>query len=76
MYSMITRHCETFMIFLYAVIEVSRYFSNVNNFSKLIYFSVVKETRVPLSSMFKFNSNYLRSSSRDDYQIPKNWKKP
>lgn len=53
---------------------IKYYFENINNFSKLIYFSVVKETRVPLSSMFKFNSNYLRSSSRDDYQIPKNWK--
>tara|TARA_B100000586_G_C20061267_1_gene406376 strand:+ start:921 stop:1256 length:336 start_codon:yes stop_codon:yes gene_type:complete len=53
---------------------IKYYFENINNLSKSIYFSVWKKTRVPRSSAFKFNSNYLQSSSREDYQIPKNWK--
>ena len=53
---------------------IKYYFDNINNLSKFLYFSVVNETRVPHSSAFKFNSNYLRSSSREDYQIPSHWK--
>ena len=50
------------------------YFENINHFSKFLYFSVWKKTRVPLSSAFKSTSNYLDSSSKTDYQIPTNWK--
>jgi putative sugar O-methyltransferase len=53
---------------------IKYYFENINNLSKFIYFSVWKKTRVPRSSAFEFNSNYLQSLSREDYQIPKNWK--
>ena len=53
---------------------IKYYFQNINNFSKFIYFSVWKQTRVPHSSAFKSTSNYLDSSSKTDYQIPTNWK--
>ena len=53
---------------------IKYYFCNINNFSKLCYFSVWKQTRVPHSSAFKSTSNYLDSSSKTDYQIPTNWK--
>ena len=53
---------------------IKYYFENIDNFSKSIYFSVWRKTKVPHSSAFKFNSNYLQSLSREDYQIPKNWK--
>ena len=53
---------------------IKYYFENINHFSKFLYFSVWKKTRVPLSSAFKSTSNYLDSSSKTDYQIPTNWK--
>jgi hypothetical protein len=53
---------------------IKYYFQNINNFSKFIYFSVWKQTRVPHSSAFKSTSNYLDSSNKTDYQIPTNWK--
>jgi putative sugar O-methyltransferase len=53
---------------------INYYFQNINNFSKFIYFSVWKKTKVPLTSAFKATSSYLNSSSRTDYQIPTNWK--
>jgi putative sugar O-methyltransferase len=53
---------------------IKYYFQNINNFSKFIYFSVWKQTRVPYSSAFKSTSNYLDSSNKTDYQIPTNWK--
>jgi putative sugar O-methyltransferase len=53
---------------------IKYYFQNINNFSKFIYFSVWKQTRVPHSSAFKSTYNYLDSSSKTAYQVPTNWK--
>ena len=48
------------------------YFININNISKLFYFSVWKKTVVPISGIFKKTRKVLDYFS-NDYNIPKNW---
>jgi putative sugar O-methyltransferase len=52
--------------------QIKNYFININNISKLFYFSVWKKTIVPISGIFKKTRNVLDYFS-NDYNIPKNW---
>ena len=52
--------------------QIKNYFININNISKLFYFSVWKKTTVPISGIFKKTRNVLDYFS-NDYNIPKNW---
>ena len=53
---------------------IKKYFHQINKFSNLFYFSVLKKTIVPFSGVFTKTSNQLDYYS-NDYPIPDNWKK-
>jgi len=51
---------------------IRKYFFNINNISKLFYFTVWKKTFTRHSGLFDITSNKLDYFS-NDYKIPKNW---
>jgi len=53
---------------------MQNYFTNINNISKLFYFSVWKKTKVPFSGILRRNWNNL-DYFNNDYNIPENWLK-
>ena len=53
---------------------IQNYFTNINNISKLFYFSVWKKTKVPFSGILRKNWNNL-DYFNNDYNIPENWLK-
>ena len=53
---------------------IKKYFHQINKFSNLFYFSVLKKTIVPFSGVFTKTSNQL-DYYNNDYPIPDNWKK-